>query len=673
MASMVYRSAASRLALGALLLTPAMCMAGETRPAANTAQQARSGMTPAYPAASSSEAAAIAEWQSLTRDPRPGFDRVAAFLIAHPGWPNENDLRRTAENALDVNGYIPASAVQYFERFPPTNASGHLRNALALLSANRMEDARAAARLAWTSGALNAAEEARLLAMFPGAFSSADNDQRMERLLWSNATAAGVRQLAFVSPARRLEFTARLAMRQRDTAAALRAAEAESANPALLRTNAGYIADKAGWLAATGQTIAARALLAGPRQLSAPPVDAEKWLELLLAQARGAARDGQYAAAYDIARKVDDALPLGTAILEQPIGVRDDYTSLVWLAATTAQNNLRRPREAVGLYNLYAGGGRSPQVQARGLYWAGRAALDAGDRDLANSYFTRAGRHFDQFHGQLSLERLGQPQPRPAAGQVSFSASERDSFNRNSLVRAARWLGQQGQWRDQTLFLRTIASNARTDAEHYFAAQLSSEIGRPDLGVMIGRSARVNGLDDYIPVAFPVMPVPAGYEADWTFIHAISRQESQFDRAAVSHAGARGLMQLMPATARETAGRLGLNYDADALTTDTSYNMMLGSTYFQRMLSYYGGSYPLAIAAYNAGPGNVNRWLSANGDPRTGTVDILDWIEAIPISETRNYVQRVLENAVVYETLRPGTNAPPRNALSRYLGKSRPG
>ena len=190
---------------------------------------------------------------------------------------------------------------------------------------------------------------------------------------------------------------------------------------------------------------------------------------------------------------------------------------------------------------------------------------------------------------------------------------------------------------------------------------------------MIGRSARVNGLDDYIPVAFPVVPVPAGYEANWTFIHAISRQESQFDRAAVSHAGARGLMQLMPGTARETAARIGLDYNVDALTTDTSYNVMLGSTYFQRMLSYYGGSYPLAIAAYNAGPGNVNRWLTANGDPRTGSIDILDWIEAIPISETRNYVQRVLENAVVYETLRPGTNAPPRNALSRYLGKSRPG
>ena len=137
------------------------------------------------------------------------------------------------------------------------------------------------------------------------------------------------------------------------------------------------------------------------------------------------------------------------------------------------------------------------------------------------------------------------------------------------------------------------------------------------------------------------------------------------------HAGARGMMQLMPGTAREVAGKIGLSYDAGSLTTDTNYNFTLGSTYFQQMLSYFGGSYPLAVAAYNAGPGNVNKWLRANGDPRNGTIEMVDWIEAIPIFETRNYVQRVLENAVVYDTLRdrPLPSAP----LSFYLGKRTPG
>ena len=156
-------------------------------------------------------------------------------------------------------------------------------------------------------------------------------------------------------------------------------------------------------------------------------------------------------------------------------------------------------------------------------------------------------------------------------------------------------------------------------------------------------------------------------------IHAIARQESQFDRAAISSAGARGLMQLMPGTAREQAGKMGLPYDAGRLLTDTSYNAQLGSSYFQRVFGSFG-SYPLAIAAYNAGPGNVNKWLRANGDPRTGGIDMVDWIEAIPFSETRNYVQRVLENAVVYDLMNPARakSRGPAN-LSWYLGRNRAG
>ncbi len=666
----------SRIAIAATLLLPATCVANELAPEQIAWYQARiaMGAVPSGSVTPSPAAEAVIEWQAINRDPRPGFQRVSSFLLANPGWPNEADLRRTAESALDINGYIPASAATYFDRFQPTTASGYLRQALALLSANRQADANAAARKAWTAGALSAEEETRLTSLFPGALTQADHDERMERLLWSNSTAAATRQIAWVSPARRTEYDARLALRTRAPTAALKAASAEAADPSLISSSAGYIADKVSWLNGTGQLQAARALLAAPRRLSAPPRDPGAWLDLLLAAARGAARDGQPATAYDIARKVDDLLPTGSAILDQPIGVRDDYTSLVWLAADTALNQLGRPREAVGLFAVYSAGGRSPQVQARGFYWAGRAALAANDTALANDYFTRAAHYYDQFHGQLALERLGQPQPRPAPmATVSFSQAQRDAFNDNSLVRAARVLGEIGSWRDQSQFLRAIANNAHSDSEHYFAARLADDIRRPDLAVMVGRSARINGLDDYVPTAFPTTRVPPGYENNWTFIHAISRQESQFDRAAMSRVGARGLMQLMPGTAREQARALGLNYDADALTQDTNYNIMLGSAYFQRMVNYYAGSYPLAIAAYNAGPGNVNRWLHSNGDPRSGSIAMLQWIEAIPLTETRNYVQRVLENAVVYETMRPGSPADQRNLLSRFLGKSQPG
>ncbi len=168
--------------------------------------------------------------------------------------------------------------------------------------------------------------------------------------------------------------------------------------------------------------------------------------------------------------------------------------------------------------------------------------------------------------------------------------------------------------------------------------------------------------------------MPQGYESKWTSIHAISRQESQFAQNAVSHAGARGLMQLMPGTANEQAGKLGLAYRASALIDEPHYNIQLGAGYFARMLDYYRGSWPLAVAAYNAGPGNVNKWLRANGDPRNGDIDWIEWLERIPLSETRNYVQRVLENAVVYEAMNPqyaSYRGP--NPMSHFIGKREPG
>ena len=191
---------------------------------------------------------------------------------------------------------------------------------------------------------------------------------------------------------------------------------------------------------------------------------------------------------------------------------------------------------------------------------------------------------------------------------------------------------------------------------------------------MVGREARNSGQLALLEAAYPRLPLGSEMLSDWTMIHAITRQESRFDRAAVSAANARGLMQLMPGTARETAAKVGVGYDFERLTRDESYNVLLGSTYFRSLLDRWGGNHMLAVASYNAGPGNVNRWISANGDPRDPNVDVVEWVEAIPFSETRTYVWRVLENAVVYDLLDPGqTRLPATNRLSGYLAKRRPG
>jgi soluble lytic murein transglycosylase len=614
---------------------------------------------------------AIAEWTRLRQSDMYAFADYSRFLVAHPGWPGETALRRAAERRINPLGDSASEIVSFFSRFPPLTNTGRARQAEALSTTGRPIEARAAAVAAWTGGALNSEDEARLLGRFGTQFTTLDHDRRMEQLLWDRATTAAARQVVWTSPARRPLYDARLAMQLRQPDAAAKAA---LVGPGSDR-DPGFVADRTLWLRDTGQSPAARSYLATPRTLDAAPFDPEAWMEVLLTMARAAANDNQWTIAYDIASKVDAAYPMGTAVRDRSLSERDDYTSLVWLAGITALKRLGRPTDAIGMFERYARAAQTPQTQSKGFYWAGRAAQAAGDTFQANAFYGQAAQQVDQFYGQLAAERLGRAvtiPPEPPL--VPIPALQRTAFEQREIVRAAKLLGQTGQWQDQTQFVRAIAQTARTDADHVLAGELARTLRRPDLGVMVSRFARNNGARDPVRIGFPEVDVPGPYEDRWVMIHAITRQESQFDRQAVSSAGARGLMQLMPGTARETAGKIGLSYDFGRLTADPGYNIALGSTYIGRMLDYYGGNHVLAVAAYNAGPGNVNKWLRDNGDPRLGAVEVVDWIEAIPLSETRGYVQRVLENAVVYDLLNPSrARTSSQYRLSAYLGKRIPG
>lgn len=654
---------------GALVVAQDQDEASRTR-AANLFAQSRPARA-SVPNDNGAIAAALAQWRALQQTDALPFDSYAGFLLAHPGWPGEAANRRAAERQA-ANGYAtPANVIAYFRRFPPQSAGGGLAFARALQATGATVEAYEAARSAWRRGALAPADESALLGTFSGALRPDDHDARMDALLWQGSTSIAARQIALTSPARRPLFEARLAFRTGASTASSLAA----ANDAAGAADAGYIADKATWLRNNGASPSARSWLARTRSPGmARPGNVEEFYEVLLVNARAAAADGQYQTAYDIARQVDDAYPAGTDVSKKPYGERDDYTSLVWLAGQSALKQLGRPADAMTMFDRYGRGSQSPQTRAKGFYWAGRAAEAAGRTAEASAFFTTAAGYRDQYYGQLALEHLRRPLAAPPPlGARTIDPATRQAFYAREIVRAAQFLGPIGQHQDQTAFVRQISNTVATDTDHFLADELSRTIGRPDLAVMVGRMAMQNGLTDYSAIAFPTVAVPSGYEGQWTMIHAIARQESQFDRAAISSAGARGLMQLMPGTAREQAGKIGLPYDPGRLLTDTSYNAQLGSSYFQRVFGSYG-SYPLAIAAYNAGPGNVNKWLRANGDPRTGGVDMVDWIEAIPFTETRNYVQRVLENAVVYDLMNPqrAKSRGPAN-LSWYLGRNRTG
>ncbi|WCT74882.1 transglycosylase SLT domain-containing protein [Sphingomonas naphthae] len=612
----------------------------------------------------------VATWYRLQQTDSLPFLDYATFLEQHPGWPGEAAMRRAAERQIQRDVTPPSAIVAFFAKLPPQTSTGRLRYAEALQSTGQAPQARAAAIAAWTGGALPPDEEQRLLQRFPGAFGQSDQDSRMEKLLWDGSTAAAQRQIALVSPARQPIYQARLAMQTRAADAADKAA---LVGPGGTR-DPGFVIDRANWLRDSSQSAVSRLWLGEARQLDAPALVPQKYLQTLLTAANGAGADGQASTAWSIARAADAAFPAGTDIRQRSFGERDVYTSLVWLGGVQALQKLNRPADAIPLFLAYARGSQTPQSQTKGYYWAGRSAERLGDRATAQTYYGQAAANIDQYYGQLATERLGRILALPAdPPALVVSPAQRQAFFESEVVRAARLLGQDGRWADQTMFVRTIAANAKTDADHVLAGELAQAIARPDLGVMVSRNARNSGTRDPIRIGFPTIAVPPTMADHWTIVHAITRQESQFDRQATSRTGAKGMMQLMPATAAEQAGKLGLAHDPSRLT-EPSYNVMLGSAFFDRMLNYYNGSYVLAVASYNAGPGNVNKFIRANGDPRMPGVDVVDWIEAIPFTETRGYVQRVLENAVVYDLMNPQrARTPSTDRLSHYLGKKTPG
>ncbi len=617
-------------------------------------------------------AEAILTWDRLRQSDNLTFPEYVGFLRDHRGWPGETAMRRAAERVLKPDLISPSEVAAHFTRYPPLTTSGALRYAEALLALGQTDQARAQARTAWTGGLLSNEDEIRLLGRFGATLSPADHDARMDTLLWtatSASLATGQRQLMFTSAAKRPYYQARLALR-------LRWPDADSQTQAIwpqYRNDPGLLAARAHWMRDTANSPGARQLLANADVTAGAAGSPLEWMKTSLTFAQGAANDKQWDLAYRIADHVRP-LPAGQSMRDRTLADRDVYTSLEWLAGWTAFRQLGRPADAIQHFRNYSAAAQTPQTQSKGDYWAGRAAEAAGQAQAARAAYEEAATHPDHFYGQLALERMGRPLTLAPALIAAPTAAQRAAFEASEPVRAARLLAELGDRSRQGVFLRALALDAASPENQMLVADLGRSLGRPEVGVQVAREARkLNGIG-MLDASYPKLSFPAMFDRLWTMIHAITRQESQFARDAVSHAGARGLMQLMPGTARETSAKVGQGYDVSRLITDTDYNILLGSTYFANLLDRYGGNHVLAVAAYNAGPGNVNKWLAANGDPRQPGVDVVEWVEAIPFFETRNYVQRVLENAVVYDTLNPTrAKMAATNRLSAYLGKRNPG
>ena len=346
------------------------------------------------------------------------------------------------------------------------------------------------------------------------------------------------------------------------------------------------------------------------------------------------------------------------------------YAEAEWLAGWLALRFMDKPTEAYQHFTALYQKVSTPISRARAAYWSGRAAEGIGQKNLAEKWYKTAASFQTVYYGQMASIELRMTDHLPQVSPPVLTKSDLRNFGENELIRTALLFHKAGMADDAGRFLQAFISYEETPKAYRYGAELAAKMGEYHEAVRIAKKATKKGLF-LTAQSYPTITKWLKNEdaIEWALIHALIRQESMFKYTAVSPAGARGLMQLMPSTAKATAKKLEMSHQTSWLTQKPSHNIKLGAEYMRSLIERFDGNYPLAIASYNAGPGRVNQWLKQFGDPRKGEIDIIDWIELIPYSETRNYVQRVMEGVYVYRLRLKGIQSEP--AYEIYVRNNR--
>jgi soluble lytic murein transglycosylase len=566
------------------------------------------------------------QWADLTRGGTDAsFAEITQFLLGHRDWPGQKVLTQHAEEA--IAGVPDSTLMEWFTQHPPMTPAAQLRYADLLAAAGRDGQSLDLVRSAWIDGNFTAFEEKGLLQRYHDLLRAVDHQKRLDRLLWDGQIDAARHQLRLLNPDYQALGEARLSLQELEPGVERLIARV----PAALQRDPGLLYDRLRWRVRKEMYDSAIELLKdAPHDLVKPAA----WASERQILARHLYGDGKAPLAYSIAEH--HGLLGGSSFAE-----------LEFLAGWIALRSLHRPDIAYNHFVRLYDSVKMPVSVARGAYWAGRAAEAMGYAQLSASWYETASENMTTYYGQLAAAHLGTSPDMVDLKEPIPTAQETAAFERRDLVHIAHALGEVGADDYERPFLRHIAETAQTPAEFALAARLAAILDRPDLAVSAAKKANTAGVT-LLDEGWPIAKLPPGGPVEAPLVLAMARQESAFDHEAVSQAGARGLMQLMPATASRIAKLLHLPFSAPRLTTDTHYNVTLGRAYLQSLIDDFSGSYVLAVAAYNAGPSRVHEWMGLYGDPRSKSTDAIDWVESIPFTETRNYVQRVLENLQVY-------------------------
>jgi soluble lytic murein transglycosylase len=586
-------------------------------------------------------------WRSyVTKDNGAPFTEISRFIAGHRDWPNQRGLQARAEEAMPAEAMGPAEVIDWFQGREPVSGEGMFKLGDAFLRKGQESNARTWFRRGWIEGNFSLDRISLLSSKYGNYLSTDDHRKRATRLVWANEYSQANAMANWLPADVEAMIEARIKLRQasRDADAAFGRVKSD------LQQDAGLLFDRARWMRKRDRAAEARPLLLqAAANLDGPAPSAEEWWAERNYQAREALDDGNPQQAYQVA---------STHAMRKDAVV--NFAEGEFLAGWIALRYLNKPDLAFDHFIRLREAVTAPISAARGHYWAGRAAEKQGRSSEATRQYTAAAQFPMTFYGQVAAATLNPKATLELPSQRNTSAS-RQAFKDQGLVQAMHALADVGSEGLLRTFALAAAENFSERDQYVLLVDFLRQLNQQALALRVAK----RGIQKNLPVldiAYPTISLPAwrgnGTVPESALILGLTRQESEFDPEAQSGAGARGLMQLMPATASLTARRHGIPYGGKGDLFTPSTNLQLGMAHVSDLLSDFAGSYILSIAAYNAGGGRSNQWIGTYGDPRNTSADALDWIERIPFSETRNYVQRVLENTQVYRAVLAGRAAP---------------
>lgn len=559
------------------------------------------------------------------------FDEVNFALTTLSTWPQTDRMRRRAEEIIDESNLTPKAKIDWLRESGPVTGAGKVALANALRADGQMAAAEDVIRDAWRNNTLESDLQRTVLARWGQSLSQDDHRARVDFLLWTGQRSAAQALKPQLTADHRTLTDARIALATR----ARNVDGAVQAVPAHLQNHPGLLYERARWRRTNNLKDTVAPLLT---QIDGRDVQASGrsrlWSESAIA-VREDLKNRNYARAYR---------------LSSPHGMSSgaSFADAEWLSGWIALRLNGDATRGLKHFETMTASVSTPVSLARGQYWSGRARDALGQQDQAVLAFGAAAAHKYTYYGQLAAERLGDraihfgPPVVPAPEEI-------EAFENNPMVKAMRLIAETGEMGLYRTFSHHLDDALSTPAEYELLARMNHQYDQPDTAVRAGKAGLQKGI--IAPdAAYPVLLHPFSRQPDVerAFILAITRQESEFNPNARSPVGALGLMQFMPSTARAEARLRGMPYQQSWLTSDPAYNMTLGGLHLDTLLKQFNGSYIMTAAAYNAGPSRPSQWVRDYGDPRTGQIDPIDWVEFVPFSETRNYIQRVLENIQVY-------------------------